>query len=102
MEEDDLVVEDEVVAEGAEDDVAMEEATAATNKEKQEKEAAMEAAKAAENQAAEMRENDAERMEVLLNQQGQRGNKEATVDLTEPGEEKDGAKENDDGLGNSV
>ena len=67
MEEDEPVAEEEVEAEGTADDVAMEEATAAANKERQDKEAARELAKAAEDQAAEMRENDADRMEVLLN-----------------------------------
>ena len=104
MEEDDPVAKEEVEADGAADDVAMEEATAATNKEKQEKEAAIEAAKAAEVQAAAMREKEANMMKALFNGQGQRGNREAAVNLTEPGVEKDGAKEDeeDDGLQDSV
>ena len=99
MEEDDPVEEEEVEAEGSEDNIVMEEATAAINKGKHKKEAAMEVAKAAEDQVAEIKEKDSERMAVLLSQQGQRENKEAAVDLTEPGEEKDGAEEGEDDAG---
>ena len=104
MEEDDTVAKDEVEEDGAADDFAMEEATATANKEKQEKEAAIEATKATEVQAAVMREKEADRVEALFNGQGQMGNMEAIVDLTEPGAEKDGTKEDEDngGLHNSV
>ena len=93
MEEEDPVGKEEVAADGAADDVAMEKATAAINKEKQENEAAIEAAQATEVQAAVMRENEADRMEALFNGHGQRGNMKATDNLTESGAEKDGAEE---------
>ena len=104
MEEDNPVDETEAEAEGAKDDIAMEEATAATNKEMLEKEAAMEAAKAAEAKATETNERDAARMAALHCQKGQRENEGDKVDLTKSDEEEDGTEEEDDydGFQNSV